>query len=59
MEDKKNRENKPVFGYILIVLGIIFLFEKIFDFSFFGSLVWDYIWPLAVILLGIFIVSKK
>ena len=58
--NKPDKENKtPVFAYLLIVFGIIFLFERIFMFSFFGFMAWRYIWPLVLILLGIYLVAKK
>ena len=65
-EKKENKESKccfkngvPVFGVVLIVLGAIFLFENIFKFSVLDNLVWDYIWPIVIILLGLKIVYKK
>lgn len=65
-EQKEQKDNKcghrgkvPVFGYILIVIGLIFLFEKVFNFSVFAKLPWDYIWPTLIILFGIHIVYKK
>ena len=49
----------PWFGYILIVLGVVFVLELALDTSILGELPWEYIWPLLVVLLGIHIVAKK
>jgi len=53
------RKKKPVIGYLLIIIGVIFLFERIFSFSLFDYIAWRYIWPVLVIFLGIHIVVKK
>ncbi len=53
------KKKAPWFGYILIVLGVIFVLEQALDTSILGDLPWEYIWPLLLVLLGIHIVAKK
>jgi len=68
MEEKKIEEKKEccpgngkisVIGVILIILGVVFFFEKVFSISILGNIAWDYIWPLIIIFLGIWFVVKK
>ncbi len=44
------------FGLALVIVGIIFLLEKLGIIS--GS-IWGYVWPSLVILLGLFMVLGK
>lgn len=53
------KQKLPIFGVILIVLGVIFLLQKAFNIDILGQLPWDYIWPTVIILLGIHIIYKK
>jgi hypothetical protein len=47
------------FGYIFIVIGLLVLFEEVFEFQLFDSLVWPYAWPMIVVLLGFYLVGVK
>jgi len=49
----------PVFGYILVILGVIFLAEKVFKANVLGALPWGYIWPAVIILFGVHIIVKR
>ncbi len=70
MEPEKKEESKEeksgcpkgkvsVFGYALVIIGLLFLIEKLFDLNVFMVLPWDYIWPALIILLGFHIIYKK
>ena len=58
-EKPADRKKTPVMGYALIIIGVIFLFERIFDWNVFHYLAWRYIWPVLLILLGIHLVMRK
>ena len=53
------RKKAPIAGYVLIIIGVIFLFERIFDWNLFHYLAWRYIWPMLLILLGIHLVIRR
>ncbi len=68
MEENKQEENKvccqgkskiSVIGVILIIIGVVFFFEKVFSIKILGNIPWDYVWPLFIIFLGIWFVVKK
>ena len=63
MEDKKEccsgNGKISVIGVILIIIGVVFLFEKIFSINIFRSIPWDYIWPVLIIFIGIWFVVRK
>lgn len=51
---KNNEKNRIIFGGILILIGVAFLFEKYFywfDFS--------YLWPVALIIVGCLIIFRE
>ncbi len=49
----KNKKDSKLFGVILIVVGVLFLFE-----NFFAWFTWDYIWPSAIIAFGVYKVMR-
>ena len=49
----KNKKDSKLFGVILIVVGVLFLFE-----NFFAWFTWDYVWPLAIIAFGVYKVMR-
>lgn len=59
LDKSEVRETKPVLGYILIALGVVFLLERMFRISLFYYVAWRYIWPLLLILAGVYLVRKK
>jgi len=66
MESEKKEEQSccpkgkvSIFGYILVIIGLLFLIEKLFDLNVFMVLPWDYIWPALIILFGLHIIYKK
>ncbi len=44
------------FGVTLIVVGVIFLLDSI---GFLSHEAWDIIWPVMIIIIGIFVLFKK
>ena len=53
------KNNLPVGGVILIVIGAYFFLNNFIDFDFFRSINWEYIWPLILVFIGVRIIQKK
>lgn len=53
-KEPKRIDGNLLFGGILIVLGVVFLFQK-----FFVWLRWDYVWPAIIILIGIYMITRR
>lgn len=53
------KRKKSFFGYLLIIIGMLFLFQRIFSFHFIDYIAWGYLWPLALIFWGGYLVIKK
>lgn len=51
-------KKQPTFAYILLGIGIVFLFKKVLPISL-SWLDWDLIWPILLIMLAIHLISKK
>ncbi len=44
------------FGVTLIVVGVVFLLDNV---GFLSHEAWDVIWPMVIVVIGIFVLFKK
>ena len=52
---KKQKTNAtPLVGLIIIILGLAFLFR-----NFFAWMSFDYVWPIVIILIGVYLLAGK
>lgn len=53
---ERRTHTKNFVAIVLIFIGVIILVNKLFPLHFFR---WDFIWPIALIFLGFFVLAKK
>ncbi len=56
--EPEERRNPMIFGGILVLIGLWFLFESL-GWSFFGWLNWGALWPLVLIFVGIALLLRR
>ncbi|MBT3413024.1 MAG: hypothetical protein HOJ15_00150 [Candidatus Jacksonbacteria bacterium] len=56
MHRKLIEENRPLWGWIIVTIGIVFLLQAL---GIVPSSIWSYVWPILVIIAGVQIIRKK
>lgn len=61
-----NQESKEVkgikgsfFAYLLLIIGVLWLIQVVFNVDIWLNIPWEYIWPIVIILLAIKMIYKK
>lgn len=58
-QHQESQKKGIIFPLILLIIGIIWLIQVAFDIDIWLNIPWEYIWPVAIILLAINMLWKR